>query len=93
MKEKDGTINNFDNLPGRIFLDSNVLQVLQECGEYIFDNISISAEIKEAKNIEALRNIFLLNERAHFEFVLSENRLKKFQIKKTHPIYDGLMMC
>lgn len=32
------TIKQFESLPGRIFLDTNVLQYLQDFGEYIFDN-------------------------------------------------------
>jgi len=31
-------IKQFDSLSGRVFLDTNVLQYLQDFGEYIFDN-------------------------------------------------------
>jgi len=100
MKKKDCIINDFENLLRRIFLDSNVLQVLQEYDEYIFDNVKIPIENKESKNIEALRNIFIINERAHFEFAISKNSMKEVLDKKdssylrwAYDVLDHWMCC
>lgn len=82
MKKQDDIVVNFENLPTRIFLDSNILQNLQKYGEYIWDNFEIPEHVKEAKNIEALRNIFSINFRASFEFALSNNSIKEVADKK-----------
>lgn len=80
--ESNNIIFNFKNLPGRIFLDSNVLQNLQVYGEYVFDNVEVHKDDKNAENIEALRNIFFVNQRANFEFALSNNSIKEVLEKK-----------
>jgi hypothetical protein len=81
-------LEDFEQLPRRIFLDSSTLQTLQNYGEFIWEN----EEIPQAnriwsmpngiKNLEALRNIFIVNERAGFEFALSDNSLTEVSKKK-----------
>jgi len=100
MKKQNDIIDDFEDLPFRIFLDSNILQNLQKYGEYIWDNIEILKHSKETKNIEALRNIFLLNERAHFEFALSENSIKEVSdtndssyLQWAYDVLDHWMTC
>ena len=63
----------FETLPRRIFLDSCTAQTLRNYGRYIFDGESIPSTDRIHRitnglaNVEALRNIFLVNERASFE--------------------------
>lgn len=38
------TIRQLESLPGRVFLDTNVLQYLQDFDAYIFDNYNENAE-------------------------------------------------
>jgi hypothetical protein len=60
-------------LPRRIFLDSCTAQTLRDYGGYINEGEPIDASDRIHRvtdgiaNIEALRNIFLINERALFE--------------------------
>ena len=73
----------FNSIPGRIFLDTNVLQYLQDFGEYIFDHYRESEAYFQAQKskikkgtrlfneIEALHDFFIGINRAHFEFALS----------------------
>lgn len=77
MEKQNNVVNDFENLPFRIFLDSNILQNLQKYGEYVWENVEMPKHNKEAKNIEALRNIFSVNFRASFEFALSKNSIKE----------------
>ena len=68
--------------PGRIFLDTNALQYLQNFGEYIFEHYRESEEYFQPRKgkikkgtrlfneIEALHDFFIGIERAHFEFAL-----------------------
>jgi len=85
----------FQNLPKRIFLDSNVLQYLNDFGKYIFDHYresgdyflssngrKISKENRLYNEIVALGKIFLGIDRANFEFAVSKSVLKEVLRKK-----------
>jgi hypothetical protein len=67
--------------PYRIFVDTSTLQVLQQYGEYIYDGGEISATDRIFSipngflNVEALRHIMFVGQRATFELALSENSL------------------
>lgn len=67
--------------PSRIFLDSSTLQTLEQYGAFIWDGEEISSEDRiraipnGTDNLQALRNIFFINNRANFEFALSKNSL------------------
>lgn len=71
--------NTFENLPKRIFLDSSVLQTLQDYGEYIYDVGELEDEFRilrtpnGLRNLNVLRDIMIIAQRANFEFALSEN--------------------
>jgi hypothetical protein len=75
--------NTFENLPKRIFLDSSVLQTLQDYGEYIYDVGELEDEFRilrtpnGLRNLNALRDIMIIAQRANFEFALSENSLNE----------------
>jgi len=81
------SIQDFRNIPKRIFLDSSTLQFLNDYGGYIWENepvlngdrifkISNGVEI-----IESLRKIFIINERALWQFALSENSFMEIRGK------------
>lgn len=98
--ENNNIISNFKNLPRRIFLDSNLLQNLQVYGECVFDNFEVIRDDKNADNIEALRNIFFVNQRANFEFALSVNSIKevlekddKSYLQWASDVLDHWMCC
>jgi hypothetical protein len=60
-----------DNIPRRILLDTCILNHLYDEGGYIWDGEAPSCTENLREEIDALRNIFLVNERAHFQFVIS----------------------
>ncbi len=79
-------VSRFKNLPQRIFLDTNVLQYLQDFGEYIFENYRENRECftsPKGKNISkdhplysqiiALHDIFINIDRTDLEFSLSQS--------------------
>jgi hypothetical protein len=78
----------FEALPRRIFLDSCTVQTLRNYGGYIYEGepISDSDRIRRVRNgianIEALRKIFLVNERAQFEWIVSRGSMKEAQDKQ-----------
>lgn len=72
-----------ESLPRRIFLDSCTAQALRDYGGYIYeaqavyDSDPIHRVPEGIAKIEALRNIFLLNERALFEWIVSPGSMKE----------------
>jgi hypothetical protein len=78
----------FDALPRRLFLDSSTLQTLLDNGETIFDGEEPSPGSPgytiagPLEGLEALRLIFLVNERAMFDVVLSEASLGEVVAKR-----------
>jgi hypothetical protein len=69
----ENPIKQYQELPGRILLDTCILNLLQDEGEYIFEG-QLPQEITEAQvdaQLKALRSIFVVNERASLQFVVS----------------------
>lgn len=80
--------HSLDALPRRIFLDSCAAQTLGNYGGYIFegepllDTDPIHRIPEGISNLEALRNIFLVNERAMFEWIVSRGSMQEAQDKR-----------
>jgi hypothetical protein len=78
----------FEKLPRRIFLDSCTAQTLRDYGGFIYEGEPISAADRIHRvpdglaNLEALRDIFLLNERAQFEWIVSSGSLDEAADKR-----------
>lgn len=69
----------FEEIPQRVFLDSTILQTLLRYGGFLYENEPVDAADKiwqnphGMANLEALRDIMHVNERAQFQFALSPN--------------------
>lgn len=62
----------FRSVPGRLLLDTCILNRLYDDGTYIFEGeIPDDAEGEIDPDLEALRNIFLVNQRARFQLLVS----------------------
>jgi hypothetical protein len=78
----------FESLPQRIFLDSSTLQLLLNYGGAIWENEPIRHDDRIRRipdglsTIEALRCIFFVNQRALWEFALSDASLAEVAAKK-----------
>jgi hypothetical protein len=87
MGDEDRSVAAFEALPRRVFLDSSALQALQDYGAFVWEHEqpSLSDRIYSIPSgfdeINALRSIFLVNERAMFEFALSEHSLEEVAAK------------
>jgi hypothetical protein len=74
---------NFEDLPRRIFLDSCTAQALRDYGAYIYEGEVIPEcdrihfVTDGAANIDSLRHIFQVNERALFEWIVSPGSLQE----------------
>jgi hypothetical protein len=77
----------FVNLPRRIFLDSSTLQTLLRYGEFIWENVEPPPEDQVhvmsglLEDLDALRAIFQINQRAMFDVVVSDGTLSEVVAK------------
>jgi hypothetical protein len=77
----------FEHLPRRIFLDSCTAQTLRDYGGYIYEGEAISESDRIHRvtdgvaNIQALRFIFQINERAQFQWIVSSGSLQEARDK------------
>lgn len=78
----------FGELPSRIFLDSCVLQTLGQYGAFIWEQEllpvedAINADAWRFGELQALGHIFSINERAGFEWCLSDASLVEAMAKQ-----------
>ena len=105
-KEIVTDISSFYRLPRRIFLDSSVLQNLLSYGGFIWEGEALPNSAKVLKDrfglakLEALRAIMFVNQRAGFEFALSECSLEEVQasgdpryLQWAHDVLDHWQAC
>jgi len=75
----------FEELPRRLFLDSSTLQRPESYGEFIYDGGSIDEHDRiwsvpgGVDEIEALRTIMFVGQRACFELVVSNNSFREVE--------------
>jgi hypothetical protein len=80
---RDEVVDAWLSLPHRIYLDTCTLQAIRKHGDVIWDGEPFvprgPAELVAGyeQDIEALRLIFMVNERAMFEFVVTEATLRE----------------
>jgi hypothetical protein len=78
----------FESLPRRIFLDSCTVQTLRDYGGYIYESEAIVASDRIHRvsdgiaNVEALREIFAVSERALFEWIVSRGSMREASAKR-----------
>lgn len=90
--ERDDPVQAWLSLPRRIYLDTSTLQKLHDFGGEIFEGepfepVGRAARVQGlADEIDALRMIFMVNERAMFEFVVTEASLREV-VNRTRPGY------
>jgi hypothetical protein len=85
VTNKDDPVSVWRALPRRIYLDTSTLQNLYRYGEVIwedqpFEPIGRAARVEGlADELEALRRIFLVNQREGIEFVVTEANLREVE--------------
>jgi hypothetical protein len=90
--DRDDPVRAWLSLPRRIYLDTSTLQKLYDFGGEIFEGepfepVGRAARVQGlADEIDALRMIFMVNERAMFEFVVTEAGLREI-VNRTRPGY------
>lgn len=69
----------FETIPRRVFLDTNVLCLLVEFGDQIFEQapIDVGLEGIRAEDVEALAHIFYIGSRASWDIVTSRKTIEE----------------
>jgi hypothetical protein len=96
----DRVLDSWTSLPRRIHLDTSILQNMHNFGDAIwegerFQPVGRAAKVDALdKEIEALRKIMLVNERASFQLVVTEASLREVVVRHrrqyTRWVYDVL---
>jgi hypothetical protein len=75
----DCAANPFEKIPGRIFLDTNIINLIVKWSEQIFENLPTPANLDErtAHDIEALMHIFYTAQRANWQLVASAKTIEE----------------
>lgn len=83
----------FENIPKRVFLDTNVLNVLVKQSEHIFDNQFIPDHIEPslALDAEALMHVFYVGSRANWDLLGSPKTLNEISRTKDAALRDDLL--
>jgi hypothetical protein len=87
MQQQSDKLTAFYDLPRRIFLDSSTLQALQDYGEFIYENVEPEPDDRIYKisggyeELDSLRAICFVGQRAMFEFALSEQSFAEVAAK------------
>ena len=90
--ERDDPVRAWLSLPRRIYLDTSTLQNLYDFGGEIFEGEPFEPVGRAARvqgldaEIDALQMIFMINQRAMFEFVVTEASLREV-VNRTRPGY------
>jgi hypothetical protein len=84
--------NPFESIPRRIFLDTNVLNLMVEFGEQIFEQAPLSdgMEPVRAEDVEALKHIFYVGTRANWDIVVSKKTLDEIALTRDTNLRSSL---
>ncbi len=81
----------FDSLPRRLYLDSSTLQTIERYGEFVWENVEPETGDRAFRipgfldDLEALRFILQVNERAMFDVVVSPSAITEVADKGDGP--------
>lgn len=83
MAQVDDPLHAWQTLPRRIYLDSSTLQTIYDYGGVIWEGEPFEPTARAARvaglveELDALHNIFMVNERARFEFAVTESSIRE----------------
>ena len=83
----------FESIPRRVFLDTNVINVLVKHSAHVFDQDSIPFDTEPtlAADIEALMHVFYVGARANWDLLASERTLGEIARTRDGMLRDDLL--
>jgi hypothetical protein len=78
---KDSELHPYESIPRRVFLDTNVLNVLVKHGEHVFERVPVPAEVDDtlAEDIQSLMFVFAVGTQAPWDIVASRKTLDELR--------------
>lgn len=58
-----------ENIPGRVFLDTCVVNLMLDYGEQIHDGVDVVGKPRVVSDVEALRYIYITGQRAMWQLL------------------------
>ncbi|WP_019832406.1 hypothetical protein [Sphingomonas sp. PR090111-T3T-6A] len=89
----DCRANPFEKVPGKIFLDTNVVNLIVKWPEQVFENVPapMSVDEKTAHDIEALMHVFFTGQRAYWELAASAKTIEEISNTPDEDVRERLM--
>jgi hypothetical protein len=83
----------FESIPQRVFLDTNVINVLVKHSAHVFDQEPIppDMELKLALDIEALMHVFYIGARANWSLLGSQKTIDELSRTRDDTLRDDLL--
>lgn len=89
----DCAANPFERIPARIFLDTNILNLIVKWPEQIFENVPVPPSLDErtAHDIEAFMHIFCVGQRANWQLVASAKTIEEISLTADEDVRSTLL--
>lgn len=89
----DCRANPFGHIPARIFLDTNVINLIVKWPEQIFENVPPPPDLNErsAHDIEALMHVFFVGQRANWQMSASAKTLQEIDATADERLRSALL--
>jgi hypothetical protein len=83
----------FENIPGRVFLDTNVVNLLVKHSEQVFEQTTIPADldVTSAHDVEALMHVFHVGACANWDILASRKTLDEIEQTPQPDVRDELL--
>lgn len=83
----------FESIPRRVFLDTNVINVLVKHAAHVFDHEPVPPETEAtlATDIEALMHVFYVSVRANWDLLASQTTLDELSRTKNSALREDLL--
>lgn len=93
QQKADCEANPFANIPARVFLDTNIINLLVKWPEQIFENVSLPGGLDERTehDIEALMHVFFVGQRANWQILASAKSIEEISHTANETVRSTLL--
>jgi hypothetical protein len=83
----------FESIPTRVFLDTNVVNLLVKHSEHIFEQLSTPSDwdLTRARNVEALMHVFFVGARANWDILASRKTIEEIERTSNAELREELL--
>jgi hypothetical protein len=91
--DADCAANPFESVPAKIFLDTNVVNLIVKWPEQIFEHVPVPPDVNErtAHDVEALMHLFYTGQRASWQLVASAKTIEEILQTADERVREALL--